>query len=258
MPTFAPPQLIVSDIEGCISPAKGHPLELDSLARLQAYNRHSAASGLPPLTLCSGRPQPFVEAFAQMLAVRAPCVCENGALLFDPRADVWLLHPAITSGHLERLAELKTRLERDVAVLIPHRREPGKEVCISLNPIAPPDEYADRIHGLYEALSAYVDSEFFEMTHSASAVDITPKGIDKGAGVRFLSERMGVPLAAMLGIGDTRGDLPFLRLLGATAAPANGQVELDEVISYKAGRPSAGGVCEILAHFTAWSGRVSD
>lgn len=223
---------------------------MDSLAQLQAYNLSAQSRGLPPLTLCTGRPQPFVEAFAQMLGVSMPCVCENGALIYDPRKDQVHLHPAIQQEQIKALGDLKHRLDADVARRIPHRREPGKEICISLNPIARPEHYAAHIRALYDALLPEVPPELFNITHSASAVDITPKGIDKAAGVRFLAEMTGIPLSAMLGIGDTRGDLPFLHIVGQVAVPANAQAELKEMEPYCSGFHSARAILDIIIQLT--------
>lgn len=247
-------KLIVSDIEGCLSPGKGAPLEMAQLGLLQDYNRAARDRGLPPLTLCTGRPQPFVEAFAQMLAVTLPCVCENGALVFDPKADQTYRHPAIGREQLDVLADLRHRLETDIMTRIPHRREPGKEICISLNPIAKLEDYPGKIRALYEALLTEVDATLFNVTHSASAVDITPKGIDKAAGVRFLSDLTGVPLSAMLGIGDTRGDLPFLEIVGKVAVPANAQEELGGLAAYRSSASSAGGVYDAVLLFSGQGG----
>jgi len=239
-------QLIVSDIEGCLSPGKGVPLEMSQLARLQSYNLAAAEQCRPPMTLCTGRPQPFVEAFAQMLAVFMPCVCENGALIYNPKTDETHIHPSINPEQIGALSDLRKLLENEVMQRIPHRREPGKEICISLNPVACPEDYPARIRVLYEALLPEVDVALFNITHSASAVDITPKGIDKAAGVRFLSEMTGIPLAAMLGIGDTRGDLPFLEIVGSVAVPANAQEELKTLAAHQAESRSAAGVWELV------------
>lgn len=239
-------QLIVSDIEGCISPGKGFPLDLVALVEIQSHNRNAQKGEGIPLTLCTGRPQPFVEAFCQMLAVYLPCVCENGAFLYDVKKDRILRHPGVTEQHMKALQELGRLLEVTVKPKYPHHREPGKEICISLNPDAPLENYADKIKLLYEHIKPYVDPYLFTVTHSTSAVDITPKGIDKAAGVRFLSEVVNIPLEYMFGIGDTAGDLPFLRITGLAAAPSNGATVIKGVVNYTSTQPEARGVVNII------------
>ena len=49
------------------------------------------------------------------------------------------------------------------------------------------------------------------VTHSASAVDITPKGIDKFSGLQFLLEKLQLYPEDVAAIGDTKGDISFLK-----------------------------------------------
>ena len=239
--------LIVCDIEGCISPGKGRPLDLTPLTQIKRHNQCAQKGEAIPLILCSGRPQPFIEAFAQMLDVTWPCICENGAFLYDLRTDRLIRHPDITKEHIQDLKELKSLLEFEVQPKIPHKIEPGKEICISLNPIAEPENYSAKIKKLFEQVSQYVNPELFFITHSASAVDITPKGIDKAAGLHFLSEQMDIPLEQMLGIGDTAGDLSFLRIVGCSAAPSNANEVVHKEVDYVSSQPHAYGVFEIIS-----------
>ena len=245
--------IIISDIEGCISPNKGEPLALDALAQIQGHNRLAESGKAPPLTLCSGRSQPFVEAFAQMLAVTQPCICENGAVLYDPPTDRLLRHPGITDETIRNLKELYSLLENEIQVKSPHRVEPGKEICISLNPVADPKDYHKYLKELFEYVSQYVDTRLFSIVHSASAVDITPKGIDKAAGVRFLSEITDIPLQQMLGIGDSPGDLPLLRLVGYSAAPANASRIVCGEVTYVSTYAHAYGLVDIISKATTLS-----
>src|SRR6185295_16216301 len=80
--------LVICDIDGCLAPESTAPIDLASLARVAAYNRRAYETGeAPPLTLCSGRPQPFAEAMCRMIDVRQPCVCENGAWVYERSAN---------------------------------------------------------------------------------------------------------------------------------------------------------------------------
>ena len=246
-----PLRLIVCDIEGCLTPGKGMPMDLTALEALRRYNVMARDGSAAPLTLCTGRPQPFVEVFCQALEIFVPAVCENGAFLYDFVEDRLLRHPDIGDGQVKAAADLRRRLADEVSRELPHRIEPGKEICISLNPVCPPKDYAANIEALFGRVVSYVDSGLFTVTHSASAVDITPAGIDKAAGVRFLAERTGIPLEAMLGIGDTEGDLPFLRVTGRSAAPENGAEALEAVVDFVADAPGPAGVKEIVSRMTS-------
>jgi hypothetical protein len=55
--------------------------------------------------------------------------------------------------------------------------------------------------------------------------------------------------AGVLGVGDSDVDLPFLALAGYSAAPANANPAVKEIVQYVAPRPTADGVRDILAYF---------
>jgi 3-deoxy-D-manno-octulosonate 8-phosphate phosphatase (KDO 8-P phosphatase) len=71
-------------------------------------------------------------------------------------------------------------------------------------------------------------------------------GIDKGAGVEWLSRETGVPLAQMAGIGDSPGDLPYLRRVGFSAAPANATDDVKRTVQYVSPFKDSKGVVDIL------------
>src|SRR5207244_11197043 len=74
------------------------------------------------------------------------------------------------------------------------------------------------------------------ITRSASAVDITPIGIDKAAGVRWLLDTLegtlSVKLANVAGVGDSVGDVSFLRIVGFSDAPASSSERVKSLVDY--------------------------
>ncbi|MEW5729403.1 MAG: HAD-IIB family hydrolase [Pseudomonadota bacterium] len=239
--------LVVCDIEGCLTPGKGEAMDLGALARVAGHNLRARSGAVAPLTLCTGRPQPFVEAMCQMLRVFLPCVCENGALLYDPAADAVVPHPDVTPQMIAASRDLRRFIETDLARRIPLAVEPGKEICISLNPRGGDGPMPGRVARLHAEIAPRVDPALFTVTHSNSAVDITPRGIDKGAGLRVLADMTGVALADMLAIGDAPNDLPFLTLAGTSACPANAHPAVKAVVTRVAGEEFAAGVTELLS-----------
>jgi hypothetical protein len=55
------------------------------------------------------------------------------------------------------------------------------------------------------------------LVYSTSCLIILPGAIDKGEGIRFLSDYTGTPLSRMLGVGDSDVDKQFLLLVGYSA-----------------------------------------
>jgi hydroxymethylpyrimidine pyrophosphatase-like HAD family hydrolase len=128
--------------------------------------------------------------------------------------------------------------------------QPGKEVSISVLPS--PGQEVDGLRLLVEAaLSAH--SSLLTVQTSVDCVDVTPPGIDKGAGLRWLSDVVDIPLEGIGGIGDSSSDLSFLRLVGQSAAPANAVAEVKASVAYLSAYEDGDGVVDIL-HY--WIGRA--
>lgn len=250
---FAMPlRLIVCDIEGCLTPPRRGAIPLPEVAPIADYCwRAQSDPALPPLVFCTGRQIPYAECVAQMLNAffpGLPSVVENGAFLYDIARNEIFPHPLLTEEALGVLSEVRTAaralLREENAVL-----EAGKEACLSLNPRA-----GQNVEELY-SIASRVLAPFrhaVEITHSKSAVDITPRGIDKAAGVRFLAQTTGIAPEEMLGIGDTRGDLPMLNLVGTACGPANATDEVRAVSTFIASSEGPRGAGEILERFTDW------
>ena len=74
-----PIRLIVFDIDGVLTAGETAPLDFDLMMYLSAMNRAAREDpSRPAVTLCTGRPAPFVEAFAQAINGHLPAIFENG------------------------------------------------------------------------------------------------------------------------------------------------------------------------------------
>jgi HAD superfamily hydrolase (TIGR01484 family) len=245
-------RLIVSDVEGCITPPRRGIIDPEEVRAVADYCKAARSDkSLPPLVLCTGRQIPYAECVSQLIGAffpGFPSIVENGAFLYDVAKNDIIPNRALKPDLLPMLAEVSRETERLIKKY-GAKKEYGKEVCISLNP---PQDLT--IEQFFEVVRSEMRqwSGVLEITHSKSAVDITPLGIDKAAGVRQLAERTGIPPEEMLGIGDTGGDMPMLRLVGTPTGPANASEEVRRVAAFIARAPGAAGVAEILRHFTAW------
>lgn len=241
--------LIVCDIEGCLNAGKTRVLDIQNLKRLSLYNRDCISTGKPFLTLMSGRQQPFVEAYANLLAVYTPCICENGALAYFPGEDRLLYHETITSDVIRAVESCRSRVRSLIANGLEAQIEAGKEICISVNPIKSSRGTQLSVNALFEILHRETNLELLEVTHSMSAVDITPKGINKASGLTWLSRLYDLDVANMIGIGDSRGDLGFLKAVGYSGGPANSSQEVRDAVMYVSPENYVLGVIDIIDHF---------
>lgn len=247
-------QLFVCDWEGCVSEPGGGivPWKTNAISVLaDLVNRMRQDNAAPAVVLCSGRQFPYGEAAIQAINAyweNRPSVLENGVGLYFPNTKKVLWNPAITSETTRAMTQVRAEVGR-IADELGAERELGKEYCISLNPPAGMTTEAMSVE-IAERLDRFVAEGIIEPpTHSKSAVDITPRGVNKGSGVQFLAEVTQVPLADMVGIGDTAGDMPMLRLVGHPAAPANADQFVKDAAEYISSRQTTGGVIDIIQHY---------
>lgn len=235
--------LIVSDIDGCLQPESNTAMDLESLSKIAAWNRDAVRCGMPRLTLCSGRPQPFAEAMCKVIGnLSVPCVAENGVWLYHPGTNEYLMDPSITHEHLAAVREASAWLEREFGP-IGVSQQPGKTASISL--------YHPDTRVLRE-IRARVEERFAErgwplrVSMTWLYINCDLRHVSKATGMRRLMEATGVPKERIAGIGDTMSDLAIRENCGYFACPANAVEEIKPRADMVAGLPEARGVLEIL------------
>lgn len=241
-------QVVVLDVDGCLTPGEAADWSWEVLRTIQAINqRAKRGKARPAITLCTGRQGPYVEVLMQAMSGYLPCIYENGCGLYFPEKHRFVQHPSVTLPVRQTLAEAKTALDRRVVNQRLGYFQPGKEVSLTLYPLW--DTKLDRLHHLVrEAIAPYADT--LTIQASMSCVDVTPPGIDKGTGVQWLSEEIGIALTRMGGIGDSTSDLRFLHLVGRSAAPANAAAEVKAKVDYISQHTHGQGVLDILNHWS--------
>lgn len=239
-----PIDLIVFDIDGVLTEGEAQVLDLPLLDVLAAMNRMARQQpGHTAVTLCTGRPAPYVELMLQAIDGHLPAIFENGAGLYVPDGYRFLAHPEVVSHSMgvvrQRLAE--TLVASGFAYF-----QPGKEFTLTLFATDPADmlkldeQVADALGTLCQAV---------DLVYSSSCLNILPRGMHKGRGIEFLAAETGVPPACMLGVGDSDVDLPFLAAVGRSAAPSNANDAVKACVQYVSPYRTADGVRDILQHF---------
>jgi hydroxymethylpyrimidine pyrophosphatase-like HAD family hydrolase len=242
-------KLLVLDIDGVLSRGEAQPFDPELLGRLAALNRRArSGEAVPAVTLNTGRPSPYVEAVMQAIAGWQPALYESGAGLYLPQTYQFMASPSLTPKHLTALRQIVERV--DQAVVQPGRAywQPGKSVCYSLFAHLPLTlaDFSDEV----KAIVVEISSEEFVVTPATLALNIHPAGINKGTGLQWLAQVTGIDPTEMGGVGDSAGDLDFLRLVGWAAAPANATEEVKTAVSYVASQPDAAGLQEILDYWS--------
>lgn len=208
----------MADIDGCLSGGAGHPFPIDLLSRLAWTNKMSRVDdSIPAVTLCTGRPQPYVECLLQAIGGRVPALCESGTVFFDPISHSILTHPEFGMEEERALEDLRHRVARTM-MKDNIKPEPGKVTHLTMI-IQPPDTPEALYEQAVKIAAEFGDMFVVELT--SICVHFLFRHLHKGSGVQWLAEATEVPLNQMAGIGDAAPDLPFLEKVGYAYAPAN-------------------------------------
>jgi hypothetical protein len=237
-------RLIVLDVDGVLSPGEASPLDFPVLQRLAEYNdRARRDATYPAITLCTGRPAPYVEVLMQAIHGFTPAVYEHGAGLFIPEPYGFKWHPVLTPSMQMQLMQLQASLHQALIATGLAYLQPGKSASLSVFAAA-----SMSLQGLSRQTSRLV-REFgstFRVETGATCVNIMVRGLDKAAGVRWLARETAIPLRHMAGVGDARGDIKFMRLLGWSGAPANAHATVKQAVHYTSPYDNGQGLLDIL------------
>lgn len=239
---------IITDIDGCISPEESIPWDLELFGRFARLCREANAGhgDMAPVTLCTGRPQPYAEVLAKILGIHAPIICENGAVLYRLDDNRSTYGPGVTEDKILGIRAIREYIE---TVLLPAYPglilQFGKEAQISVfteQPVIFPE--------LQESIEYFVaDSGCPPVVISPSYyyLNISMTGVDKGSTLQALFGELGVTREQTAGMGDTEGDLPLRNATGFFACPSNAKAVLKETADYVSPYPDIQGMLDIFA-----------
>jgi HAD superfamily hydrolase (TIGR01484 family) len=242
-------RLVVVDIDGCLTPGEAQPWDFSVLQFVAELNRRARADARQfAVTLCTGRQEPYVEAMMQAIDAHAPGVYENGGGLYFPMQYRFVENPAITPARRAKLAKVREILAKEIVETGIGQFQPGKEVSLTLYPARAGVTFEQLADVARRALDGNIRG--LTIMPLVTSVDIVLDGIDKGAGVEWLARETGIPLAHIAGIGDSSGDLPFLRRVGSSAAPANATDDVRRAAQYVSPFENGRGVVDILSRWS--------
>ena len=230
---------VFCDIDGCLGPGKHTALDLAGLAGVRRLISQLAAQGTG-FHLCTGRPQPYAEAFAQVLDVQTPFICENGAMVFTPAQD--RATRLISEPDLAALHALREALVPEGFIF-----EVGNEYSLSLSwegiTRTPQAEIAAR----RKALEVRYSSFGLNWTNSHTSVDITPRGVGKQTGIAAVLAEVGLGPENAFAIGDSHNDMKMLEFVGYPMCPSNAVDEVKVLCKTIATQPAVAGVAALLS-----------
>jgi HAD superfamily hydrolase (TIGR01484 family) len=247
-------KLIALDVDGVISKGMKSNFDykiLNILADINscAYKNRETPSNnservLAPVTIITGRPQPYVEALLQVIQGFVPAIFEQGTGFYDPASYIIGKNPDLKN--LEMFNQIKSYVSAELAEKNMAVVQPGKEYTISL--YSKNKEVHNNLKEMILEKNRNWD-EYFDFIYSSNCLNIMPKGFHKGKGIELLSEKTGIPLCNILGVGDSDVDVEFLEKTGFSAAPANSSEKVKKAVSYIASKNYQDGLYEILEHY---------
>ena len=241
--------LVICDIDGCLGPETTEPLDILRLTQIRTWNEAAHTKrDRPIVTLCSGRPQPFVEALCRIIGnTDLPAICENGVWLFDPATNAFVRDPAILPEHVHAVHAAEAWIEK---TLYPRGVvfQPGKSASISLwHPDTP------TLRAMCPELIAKFEHEGwpFRVSNTIAWINCDLAFVSKGSGLRRFIDWTGLAPSRLLGIGDSASDLAMKDYCAVFAGPANAASEVKNSADFISTSTEIEGVLEILHQLCA-------
>lgn len=240
-------RVIISDVDGCITPEASRTWISPAMTKFVRLCRTASAGkgSYPPITLCTGRPQPYVEAMMKMMDIRLPAICENGAVIYTLHDNRARYGPGVTREKIDALKEVRDFIEYD---LLPKHRDCllqfGKVAQVSVF-----SEKRESLAKLVPPIEKFVDALGkieLEIIPSVHYLNISMSGVDKGRATEELLKEINCHMEEAAGIGDTDGDLPLRDAVDFFACPANASPELMMRADYRSGKKEITGVLDCL------------
>lgn len=218
------PALISSNVEGCITPAGRSDVDLKLFWKLRAYHERvidkNTPDLYPPIVLCTGRSQGYVELLAQELGMinenrDIPMIIENGCALYYPasrRTVPLILNPDINT--MDRVREVL-----DASAEFDDNEFEPKKWMVTVNPSRDASGNIEAIGDIKSKAirvltAAGEDTSKLRFDSCTSALDITPADVTK---VKALLKILGdhfpdskKTLKDVVAIVDSTSDLPLL------------------------------------------------
>lgn len=212
-------KLFITDLDGCLA----HPFqspEWEAVTKIREYNHLSNTDeSIPPLTICSGRPFPYVEALAQWLDVDLPMLFESGGGMYDFHTNRISWHPRFDEEAKMAITKIKHWLNdtiiKNYEGTIPEFTKNTDAGLVNPDPA--------KIAHMHKEIENYIHKNFslFEVHATDVSVNIILKHANKGEGIKFLCEELGLTVDEVAYIGDSSGDIPALKIVKRSYAPVN-------------------------------------
>jgi hypothetical protein len=265
------PELVALDLDGTVFDG-----DLTIAPRVVEAVRRTLGANVA-VTLVTGRMYVATAPFARLLGVVGPVVCYQGAAVYDAPSGTRLQEVPLASEvalkivraaraegyHVQLYRDDRYYVEEHNRFSALYARLAGVEplVVASLeetfahsgatkcNVVTDP-ERTERCAAL---LREVCGDDAYVTRSNPEFVEAMNPHVDKGTALRFVAQRLGVPLERVLAIGDSYNDLPLLQAAGIGVAMGSAPSELKAVADAVVGDVAHDGVAEALERFVPLS-----
>ena len=140
-----------------------------------------------------------------------------------------------------------------------------KSVCHNIRKMDMPEAIHEHIERTRIVVDDLEDGTYLGKAESAAILDRYPQveyltggyhnweftraGVNKGTGIRFLAERIGVPMEFTMACGDSENDLSMLKAVQVAVAMENASDAIKKEADYITGSNDESGVAYAIEHF---------
>ncbi len=236
--------LVICDIDGCLSPESHAAINGPALSLIAQHNRQAIENrDRPVVTLCSGRPIGFVECLCRLTHnTLMPCIGENGVWIWRPTDNSFECDPTITDEHLEVVHEARKLIRSRY-----HARgviqQPGKSASVAL--YHPETDY---LRSIFPTITEEFQKRGWPMRVSMTwlYINCDLQHVNKGTAIERLLAETGIDPERTAGIGDTMGDHFIAERVSWFGCPANAVEEIKKSATYVSPHQEVEGVLDIL------------
>ncbi|AQQ16239.1 Sugar phosphatase YidA [Corynebacterium glaucum] len=270
-----PPKLIISDIDGTFLNSQGRvtPRLRDVVARAV---RAGAFFGL-----ATGRPHRWLLPVLDQLPFAPPCVCANGAVVYDPGSDTVLrafeLAPDTMASVVSEVERVLRGVEHGYGVeRVGQSALDPEDECFLITPSYNRDAWDSRFGvvtvqelvsvpaakllvrcpamtsaEMFELVAPVVDPDEAHVTYSMDEglLEFSQPGVNKATGVSVLAAQYGVAPEEIVAFGDMPNDLEMLAWVGMGVAMANASPVLLDAADHVTVSNDEDGVTAVLEHW---------
>ena len=161
------------------------------------------------IAIASGKPVYYLCGMLRQVGLKAPILIGEVGASIQYGVD---LPPQVhfLLGESQAVTPLLMKIKKSIQSAIPDMWFQPNEVNLSVFP-KNEKEFAiikDIIQAQQEALEAV------NIYYYSDAIDFVPKGIDKGAALRFLAKKLQIESAEIAAVGDSSNDYPMFEVAG--------------------------------------------